>query len=149
MPSSPSLALLSRWTAGSAAPQAPQNSPRAATPRSALLTTSFLWDAVGAMSERRRPAGGASDFDVLQQRARAAVEAAQETVAHSEAIAAVMRLERDAEGLLVRCAWCKRYSLGSEWIEEDELWKQWGLSRKLEAEKITHTICPDCADTSS
>jgi hypothetical protein len=101
------------------------------------------------MSERRRRSGGASDFDAIGARARAAVEAARRTVAESEVIATVLRLQRDEEGLLVRCAWCGRYSLGDEWLVENEVRQRWGLEDKFQADQITHSICPDCLRASS
>ena len=52
----------------------------------------------------------------------------------------------DPEGLLVRCAWCGRYSLGSEWLEEDDLPSASGAGRKLQEEQVTHSICPDCSE---
>lgn len=83
-------------------------------------------------------------FDVLVARAHAAIEAARQTVARSEVLAAAMELHRDRESLLVRCAWCDRYSLGAEWMRAEELPPMGGVGQKLHDEQVTHSICPDC-----
>jgi len=101
------------------------------------------------MPTRPGPAGGADDFDDVEARARAAVEAARETVAHSHVLSEVIRLERDGEGLLVRCAWCGRYSLGGEWTDEAELPPASIVEQKLDGDRITHSICPDCSNVPS
>ena len=85
--------------------------------------------------------------DELARRAERAIEDARETVARSEVIAAAMTVHRDQERLLVRCAWCDRYSLAGEWMPANELPHVWGVDRKLHAEQITHSICPDCTRT--
>jgi hypothetical protein len=51
---------------------------------------------------------------------------------------------QDPKALVVRCAWCGRYSLGSEWMEEGDLPQIPGLDEKLHSDQITHSICPDC-----
>jgi hypothetical protein len=98
------------------------------------------------MPSRSPPAGGSDPLDDLAVRAHAAIEAARETVARSEVLAAAMNLQRDDESLLVRCAWCDRYSLGSEWMTASELPHVWGVGRKLHEERVTHSICPDCSN---
>jgi hypothetical protein len=86
--------------------------------------------------------------DDISQRAERAIEQARQTVARSEVIAAAMTVNRDRDGLLVRCAWCDRYSLAGEWMPVEELPRVWGVGRKLQAEQVTHSICPDCMSTS-
>jgi hypothetical protein len=83
-------------------------------------------------------------YEDLLARSRAAIERAHRTVARSEALAAAMRLHRDRESLLVRCAWCDRYSLGSEWMRVEELPRVGGVGQKLDNQRITHSICPEC-----
>ena len=94
--------------------------------------------------KQRSPAGGAQRFEALTERVQQAVEDARRTVAQSKVLAAAMSLERDQEGLLVRCAWCGRYSLAGEWMSADELPKVGGVGRKLRDEQVTHSICPEC-----
>ena len=95
------------------------------------------------------PHGAGPDrHDDIALRAERAIEHARQTVARSEVIAAAMTVEGDGEGLLVRCAWCDRYSLAGEWMPADELPHVWGVGRKLRAEQVTHSICPDCMRTS-
>lgn len=65
-------------------------------------------------------------------------------MAESEVLAAALSLTRDSEELLVRCAWCDRYSLGGEWMPVDQLPKVWGVGQKLRDERVTHSICPEC-----
>jgi hypothetical protein len=77
------------------------------------------------MPQRSPAAGGTQRFESLAAQARRASEG-------------------DREGLLVRCAWCDRYSLGDEWMPADELPKGRGVERKLHDERITDSICPDC-----
>jgi hypothetical protein len=101
------------------------------------------------MKSRSPAAGGDHAFEALAARARAAIEEARRTVARSEVLAAAMRLHQDSESLLVRCAWCDRYSLGSEWMRADELPHIWGVGRKLQDERITHSICPECMQAPS
>ena len=96
-----------------------------------------------AMQPRRRTAGGSDSYEAVETRARAAVEEARRTVARSVVLKDAMDLNRDPEGLLVRCAWCGRYSLGSEWLDEDDLPS--GAWRPLQEEQVTHSICPDCS----
>lgn len=98
------------------------------------------------MHAHPRPAGRAGDFHDVHARARAAVEAARETVAHSHVLAEVIRLEREGDGLLIRCAWCGRYSLGGEWTTEAELPPASIVEEKLDGDRITHSICPDCSN---
>jgi hypothetical protein len=99
------------------------------------------------MPSRSPPAGGSDPLDDLAVRAHAAIEAARRTVARSEVLAAALELDDD-EGLLVRCAWCDRYSLGSEWMRAEELPHVSGVGRKLHDQRITHSICPDCSNVS-
>jgi hypothetical protein len=100
------------------------------------------------MQSRSLRAGGRDPLEDLTVRAHAAIEAARRTVARSEVLAAAMELDQDQEGLLVRCAWCDRYSLGSEWMRAEELPHVWGVGRKLQDQRITHSICPDCSNVS-
>jgi hypothetical protein len=64
------------------------------------------------MKHRSAPAGDARRFAAVAARARRAIDDARKTVAQSEVLAAAMAHERDSEQLLIRCAWCDRYSLG-------------------------------------
>lgn len=98
------------------------------------------------MQPRRRTAEGSDGYQAVETRARAAIENARRTVARSVLLKDALELGRDPEGLLVRCAWCGRYSLGSEWLDEDELPSVAGSDRKLQEEQVTHSICPDCSD---
>ena len=99
------------------------------------------------MTQRSPPAGGRDRLDALAARAQRAIEDARRTVTESEVLAAAMSLERDSEQLLVRCAWCDRYSLGGEWMPASELPHVWGVGKKLREERVTHSICPDCMET--
>ena len=96
------------------------------------------------MQPRRRTAGGSDGYQAVVTRAQAAIEQARRTVARSVVLKDALQLRRDPEGLLVRCAWCGRYSLGSEWMNEDDLPSMSGAERKLQEEQVTHSICPDC-----
>ncbi len=96
------------------------------------------------MQPRRRTAGGTDGYEAVETRAHAAIEEARRTVARSVVLQDALQLQRDPERLLVRCAWCGRFSLGSEWMEEDELPSVSGADRKVQEEQITHSICPDC-----
>jgi hypothetical protein len=101
------------------------------------------------MKSRSSAAGRDHAYVDLLARSRAAIEKARQTVARSEVLAAAMRLHRDRESLLVRCAWCDRYSLGSEWMRADELPHIFGVGQKLQDERITHSICPECMQAPS
>jgi hypothetical protein len=96
------------------------------------------------MQPRRRTAGGTDGYEAVETRAHAAIEEARRAVARSVVLQEALQLQRDPEGLLVRCAWCGRYSLGSEWMEEDDLPSVSGVDRKVKEEQVTHSICPDC-----
>jgi hypothetical protein len=96
------------------------------------------------MHKRSPAAGGTQRFESLAARAEKALEDARQTAADSEVLAAAMSLELDREGLLVRCAWCGRYSLAGEWMSAEELPKVEGVGRKLRDEQVTHSICPEC-----
>lgn len=94
--------------------------------------------------KRSSPAGGAQRFAALTERANQAIEEARRTAARNNVLAAAISLTNDQEGLLVRCAWCGRYSLAGEWMSADELPKVGGVGRKLRDEQVTHSICPEC-----
>ena len=100
------------------------------------------------MPPRSLPEPENGRHDDLARRAERAIEQARQTVARSEVIAAAMTVKSDSETLLVRCAWCDRYSLAGDWMPADELPPVWGVRRKLQAEQVTHSICPDCMRTS-
>jgi hypothetical protein len=99
------------------------------------------------MKHRSAPARDARRFAAVAARARRAIEDARRTVKQSEVLAAAMSLERDSERLLIRYAWCDRYSLGGEWMKASELPHVWGVGKKLRDERVTHSICPECMAT--
>jgi ribosomal protein L37AE/L43A len=105
-----------------------------------------LWEVDMGPRSTHEPGGGR--YDLIARRAQRAIEQARQTVARSDVIAAAMTVNRDSDGLLVRCAWCDRYSLAGEWMPADELPRVWAVGRKLRAEQVTHSICPDCMRTS-
>jgi hypothetical protein len=96
------------------------------------------------MQPRRRTAGGTDGYEAVETRALAAIENARRTVPRSIILKDALQLQRDPEGLLGRCAWCGRYSLGSEWMDESDLPSVSRVGRTLHKERITHSICPAC-----
>ncbi|MBV8257712.1 MAG: hypothetical protein JO073_07830 [Actinobacteria bacterium] len=80
----------------------------------------------------------------LMHRARAAVAAAEAAVSRSRVVTAGVRLARQPEGMLRRCAWCGRVTLGEEWVDGDEAERL--TSRRGTALPASHTICPDCTE---
>ena len=73
--------------------------------------------------------------EALLDRAKAAVDAAAETVAHSEV---VMAVSPEARGTVLtsRCAWCGRYRIAERWVViEGHVSGEIGT---------THGICEDC-----
>jgi hypothetical protein len=98
------------------------------------------------MSPRPRRGGKGDDFDAISDRAREAVDRAEQTVARSEVLAAAMRVESESEDLLVQCAWCRRYLLGSRWVTEQELPQLVGINAKLDKQRVSHSVCPDCSN---
>jgi hypothetical protein len=55
-------------------------------------------------------------------------------------------LQRGNEELLVSCAWCGRYELGTEWIDGRDLPASSAVREKIDTAQITHSICPSCAE---
>jgi hypothetical protein len=98
------------------------------------------------MPPRPRRGGESDDFDAISDRAREAIDTAEETVASSEVLAAALRVESEGEGLLVQCAWCRRYLLGSTWVTQEELPQLAGINAKLDKQHVSHSVCPDCSN---
>jgi hypothetical protein len=64
------------------------------------------------------------------------------------ALAGVTRFLTHPEALLLRCAWCDRFFLDGCWLRREQL--PWPLLRldpqATRASRVTHGICPDCAE---
>jgi hypothetical protein len=81
------------------------------------------------------------DFiEALTSRARAAIAAAERTVAQSETLAAASRLVTDPSQMVKRCAWCGRLALG-RWTSSEEAPRF--LAGRLDGQ-TTHGICSEC-----
>jgi hypothetical protein len=98
------------------------------------------------MPPRPRRGGKRDDFDAISDRAREAIDKAEQTVAPSDVLAAALRVESEGEDLLVQCAWCRRYLLGSTWVTEEELPQLGGINAKLNKQRVSHSVCPDCSN---
>jgi hypothetical protein len=54
-------------------------------------------------------------------------------------------VERDAEALVLMCAWCKRIAVpGSRWLEVEEALQELRLFDETRVPKISHGVCTDC-----
>jgi len=75
--------------------------------------------------------------DALLERARKALESAQEGVEEADVLAHLSASLAE-ERLLSRCAWCGRYRAGEQWIVIAD------SAAPLQRAGSTHGICPDC-----
>ena len=91
----------------------------------------------------RRRARGVAVRAALVRRARQAVATAEAAVARARVVNDGLRLARDSQELMRRCAWCSRVALGGAWIDAEEAERLVGRRRTPE---VSHTICPDCAE---
>jgi hypothetical protein len=74
----------------------------------------------------------------LLERARAVVDQARATVAHSKELAWLLGAWTE-QPLTSRCAWCRRYRVGDHWRDA-------GRTPPIPANRTTLSICDDCTE---
>jgi hypothetical protein len=79
-----------------------------------------------------------SSHGALRERARAVVEAARETVAHSQELRWLLE-DPHERGFVSRCVWCRRFRLGERWLDA-------GARLRFGVGRTMLTVCDDCAD---
>lgn len=87
------------------------------------------------------------EYEALVRRAMAARSDSERLNAESRRIAALARALREADagrGLLVRCAWCDRFKLDTEWLRLTAIGAGQQRITTSAREKASHGICPDC-----
>jgi hypothetical protein len=50
----------------------------------------------------------------------------------------------DTRALVTRCAWCARYSLGADWVDQETADASFARDG---ARVVTHGICPGCVES--
>jgi hypothetical protein len=64
--------------------------------------------------------------------------------ARLRSLAELLRAAWAGDRLIVRCAWCRRFKLGEEWLHLDAVGtRQQQIAHRLLL-NASHGICPDC-----
>lgn len=87
------------------------------------------------------------EFAALIERAVLAAERSDSLAVDSTRLRSLSRQLRSAwagEALLVRCAWCKRFKIGQEWLHLDAVGtREHQIANRLLL-NASHGICPAC-----
>jgi hypothetical protein len=87
------------------------------------------------------------EFAALIERAVLAAERSDSLAVDSTRLRSLSRQLRSAwagDALLVRCAWCKRFKIGQEWLHLDAVGtREHQIANRLLL-NASHGICPTC-----